>query len=130
VGGELFFRGVDTAYVFLNKALEIELEHNLDYLRMRTLTNLAGVDRYAEDYDACLAKQYQVIEIAEELKDTSFIIEGNMRLSVTMSAQGGGQLVQAVSVLKKAMIVDMEGRLDTWEEYILIWRNIEKRYLQ
>lgn len=108
VGDELFFRRVDTASVFLEKALEIEQQHGLEYLRMRTLTDLAGLDRYVENYEACVAKQYQVIGLAEELKDTSFIIEGKMRLSVTMSAQGGKQLDEAIKVLKEAQVLALE----------------------
>ena len=102
VGDELFFKGIDTANVFLHKAIDLEIEHELDYLKLKTLTDLAGVDRFAEDYESCLDKQYEVIKLAEELKDTSFIVEGKFRLSVTMAAQGGKQNLEAEKVVLEA----------------------------
>lgn len=38
VGNELFIRGNGTASVYLEKALDLKLEHDLDFLRMKTLT--------------------------------------------------------------------------------------------
>lgn len=106
IGNELYFLGVDTAVVFLEKA--IALEEELPRLRMRTLTTFAGHDRYREDYKSCLEKQYEVIKIAEEIKDTLFVIEGHFRLSVTMSAQGGKHLEEAKKTIHKAQELAQE----------------------